>query len=243
MWLPLPHVMIRNKPRLVLLDDITSKLHSEHLRGSHNFHSVMCVNYFWSSSTSGLICKLAPVPDTVLQLRAHALSHLSGSLWGRSMHACVRACVPAAVTAVVGSLEQPLLPALASSHRQAHTHTNTRARTHGGWLICGSLSSAPVQLTSSLTEESHASPPLSTRPGFTRQGESRERSGTWAQGGKVSELVFTVNILSALRAWNAQLKQHQTEMKPGSFCLTERTLCLGGRICLVYAWLFLRSNN
>lgn len=151
------------------------------------------------------------------------------------MRACVRACV---LRWVASDLEPAACVSLLPPARaHTHTHTHAQARTRGGWLICGSLSSAPVQLTSSLTEESHASPPLSTRPGFTRQGESRHRSGTRRK--KVSELVFTANILSVRgrRGLKRAIKQRPTEMKPGSFCLTERT-----RICLAYVWLFLRSG-
>lgn len=80
--------------------------------------------------------QLAPVPDTMRQLRAHAHAHrpihtlwraTCVSLWGRSMHACVRACVllwrPRWVASNSRCCLRSLLP-------PAGAHTYTHARTH-----------------------------------------------------------------------------------------------------------------
>lgn len=86
-------------------------------------------------------------------------AHLSER--GRSMHARRR---------------QNSAPRLSLALSLSYKRACTREGRKGGWLTRGSRSSAAVQSTSSLTEDSHASPPWAANP--ASQGKVRYRSTT-----------------------------------------------------------------
>lgn len=64
----------------------------------------------------------------------------------------------------------------------SHLETRAHAREKGGRLTCGSWSSAPVQSTSSLTEDSHASSLWAADPA----SQGKVRSATQPSGGWTS---------------------------------------------------------